>query len=67
MKEELIKNDINFKHLNTLFFGGGTPSLMPLKVIEYIIDISKEIFGFKKDIEITLEANPNSHMKVKVY
>jgi len=61
MKEELIKNDINFNHLNTLFFGGGTPSLMPLKVIESIIDISHKIFGFKQDIEITLEANPNSY------
>ena len=34
MKEELIEHNINFRHLNTLFFGGGTPSLMPLKVIE---------------------------------
>ena len=61
MKDELIKNNINFKDLSTVFFGGGTPSLMPLKIIESIIDISKEIFGFKKDIEITLEANPSSY------
>ena len=61
MKKELIDNDIQFKHLNTLFFGGGTPSLMPLKIIECIIDMSNEIFGFKHDIEITLEANPNSY------
>ena len=65
MKEELIKNDINFKNLNTLFFGGGTPSLMPLKIIEFVIDISNEIFGFKQDIEITLEANPNSYDRKK--
>ena len=61
MKKELINNDIQFKHLNTLFFGGGTPSLMPLKIIECILDMSNEIFGFKHDIEITLEANPNSY------
>ena len=65
MKKELIDNDIQFKHLNTLFFGGGTPSLMPLKIIECIIDISNEIFGFKHDIEITLEANPNSYDRKK--
>ena len=65
MKEELIKNDINFKNLNTLFFGGGTPSLMPLQIIEFVIDISSEIFGFKQDIEITLEANPNSYDRKK--
>ena len=61
MKKELIDNNIQFKHLNTLFFGGGTPSLMPLKIIESIIDMSNEIFGFKNDIEITIEANPNSY------
>ena len=61
MREELIKNNINFKLLDTIFFGGGTPSLMPLKIVESIIDLSKEIFGFKKDIEITLEANPSSY------
>ena len=61
MKKELIDNDIQFKHLKSLFFGGGTPSLMPLKIIECIIDTSSEIFGFKQDIEITLEANPNSY------
>ena len=61
MKKELIDNNIQFKHLNTLFFGGGTPSLMPLKIIESIIDMSNEIFGFKHDIEITIEANPNSY------
>ena len=65
MKKELIDNDIQFKHLNTLFFGGGTPSLMPLKIIESIIDMSNEIFGFKHDIEITLEANPNSYDRKK--
>ena len=65
MKKELIDNDIQFKHLNTLFFGGGTPSLMPLKIIECIIDMSNEIFGFKHDIEITLEANPNSYDRKK--
>ena len=61
MKEELIENNISFKHLNTLFFGGGTPSLMPLKMVECILNMSKEIFGFKQDIEITLEANPSSY------
>ena len=34
MKEELIKKKISFKNLNAIFFGGGTPSLMPLEIIE---------------------------------
>ncbi len=48
MKEELIENNINFRHLDTLFFGGGTPSLMPLKIVENIIDISKKYLVLKK-------------------
>ena len=55
------KKKIDFKNLNTIFFGGGTPSLMPLEIIENIIDISSNIFGFDNEIEITLEANPSSY------
>ena len=65
MKEELSRNDIDFKNLNTVFFGGGTPSLMPLEIIENILDVSSKIFGFDKDVEITLEANPSSYDKMK--
>ena len=65
MKEELLRNDTDFKNLNTVFFGGGTPSLMPLEIIESILDVSSNIFGFDKDIEITLEANPSSYDKMK--
>ncbi len=65
MKEELLRNDIDFKNLNTVFFGGGTPSLMPLGIIERILDISSNIFGFDTDIEITLEANPNSYDRTR--
>ncbi len=65
MKKELVENNIDFKNLNTVFFGGGTPSLMPLKIIESILDVSSNIFGFDTDIEITLEANPSSYDKMR--
>ena len=61
MRRELIDKNIEFKNLSTIFFGGGTPSLMPLEIIENIMDISKNIFSFDKNIEITLEVNPNSY------
>ena len=51
MKEELLRNNINFKNLNTIFFGGGTPSLMPLRITERILDISSNVFGFDTEIE----------------
>ena len=44
--------------LASLYFGGGTPSLMPLAVIETVIDACARLWGFEADAEITLEANP---------
>ena len=57
---EKTANRINSKPLTSIFFGGGTPSLMPAIMVEKIIDKANELFGFTNDIEITLEANPTS-------
>ena len=65
MKKQLLKHGVNFNKLNAIFFGGGTPSLMPLEIIESILNISSNIFGFEENIEITLEANPSSYEKNK--
>ena len=46
--------------LPSLYFGGGTPSLAPLAVIEAVIDACASLWGFEPDAEITLEANPTS-------
>lgn len=46
--------------LSSIFFGGGTPSLMPAFVVEGVIDTAATIFGFEPAIEITAEANPTS-------
>jgi putative oxygen-independent coproporphyrinogen III oxidase len=48
------------KNITSIFFGGGTPSLMPLSLIESIIKEFHTICSFDKNIEITLEANPTS-------
>jgi putative oxygen-independent coproporphyrinogen III oxidase len=48
------------KMLSSLFFGGGTPSLMPPELVERLITYAEELFGFDPDIEITAEANPTS-------
>ena len=65
MKEQLSKHNVSFNKLNTIFFGGGTPSLMPLEIIDTILNISSLLFGFEENIEITLEANPGSYDKEK--
>lgn len=46
--------------LNTVFFGGGTPSLMEAATVQGIVDCVRATWTLANDIEITLEANPGS-------
>ncbi|HEY0011647.1 MAG TPA: radical SAM protein, partial [Allosphingosinicella sp.] len=48
------------RRLTSIFFGGGTPSLMPPETVAAIIDAAQSHWGFAPGIEITLEANPSS-------
>lgn len=48
------------RHLTSIFFGGGTPSLLTADAIHRLIEIAVSLFPPKKNIEITLEANPSS-------
>lgn len=46
--------------LASIFFGGGTPSLMPPETVAALIAAAERHWRFAPDIEITLEANPSS-------
>ncbi len=46
--------------LTSIFFGGGTPSLMDPPTVAAVIDAARQYWRTAEDIEITLEANPNS-------
>lgn len=46
--------------LTSIFFGGGTPSLMPPALVAELLQEAERLWGFAPDIEITLEANPSS-------
>ncbi|GAA6200705.1 radical SAM family heme chaperone HemW [Aquicoccus sp. SU-CL01552] len=46
--------------LNSIFFGGGTPSLMAPETVAAVIEAARAHWPFANDIEITLEANPGS-------
>ena len=48
------------RRLGSIFFGGGTPSLMPPSTVAALIAAAEVHWGFAPDIEITLEANPSS-------
>lgn len=46
--------------LHSIFFGGGTPSLMPPALVGALLAEAEKLWGFEPEIEITLEANPSS-------
>ena len=48
------------RRADTVFFGGGTPSLMPAETVAAIIERIDTLWGLAGDAEITLEANPTS-------
>ena len=48
------------RRLGSIFFGGGTPSLMPAQTVAALLAAAERHWGFAPDIEITLEANPSS-------
>ncbi|MBN2970787.1 coproporphyrinogen III oxidase [Roseomonas aeriglobus] len=48
------------RRLGSIFFGGGTPSLMPPETVAALLAAAENAWGFTDDIEITLEANPSS-------
>ena len=48
------------RKLGSIFFGGGTPSLMPPETVAALIEAAGAHWRFTADIEITLEANPSS-------
>ena len=65
--EKALVNELRFlsrnqsqKKLKSIFFGGGTPSLMKPETVFEAIQTAKKIWAVKQPIEITLEANPSS-------
>lgn len=69
LKEEMIhgikkeislrKDELQNKKLQSLYFGGGTPSILGVDALKTITDEVLKHFSFENDIEITLEANPD--------
>lgn len=48
------------RSLSSIFFGGGTPSLMPPATVAGVIDAATDVFSASNTLEVTLEANPSS-------
>ncbi len=51
------------KIIETIFFGGGTPTTLPVKSLARILETCRDRFPLSPDCEITLEANPATILK----
>ena len=48
---------------DTIYFGGGTPSILEPELIGKIISVSKSQFDIEKNVEITVECNPSKNLE----
>ena len=64
---ERIEERLNGHKISSIYFGGGTPSLLPLNQLEQILSWCKASTAWpEKTFEITLEANPEDLTKEKL-
>lgn len=56
--QEMAWVGADFPQADTLYFGGGTPSLLPTPILGEIIERAASLWGLSTDAEITLEMNP---------
>ena len=68
-KKQLKENDIEQLEVQTIYFGGGTPSILQADAILRCLDAIRETFTVSETAEITLEMNPGTvtREKLKAY
>lgn len=69
LKREIVsrKDYLGGEKVKTIYFGGGTPSLLPTKYIDEILKILNNNFDLVSNPEITLEANPDTIDKEQLF
>lgn len=63
---ELRKSELGSENIETVYFGGGTPSVLSVEEINKILDAVGRNFTMIANPEITLEANPDDLSKEKI-
>jgi oxygen-independent coproporphyrinogen III oxidase len=58
--EQAQQSDGSLRRARTIFFGGGTPSLLTVAQVRRLLNACRAAFALDEDAEITLEANPGT-------
>ncbi|WP_456461609.1 radical SAM family heme chaperone HemW [Lutibacter sp.] len=68
IKKELLvrKNELGSELIETIYFGGGTPSLLTAKELESVFSVIYKNYKVVNNAEITLEANPDDLTEQKI-
>lgn len=56
---ELRKHEFETETVSTIYFGGGTPTLLKSNQLQQIIERVYQLFNMESEVEITVEANPD--------
>ncbi|MBI5160998.1 MAG: coproporphyrinogen III oxidase [Micrococcales bacterium] len=59
-REILARAGVGTRPVSTVFFGGGTPTLLPVADLARMLDAVRGAWGLAPDAEVTTEANPDS-------
>jgi len=65
-KEAFLRKGYITEKVETIYFGGGTPSLLSADDLQYTLESLRNNFQFDENIEITLEANPDDIIEEKL-
>ena len=64
--EAALRKNYLHQNINTIYVGGGTPSLLSIHDLQVMMDKLKSLFTIDEDTEITLEANPDDISEEKL-
>ena len=69
LKKEIVdrRSYLGDELVETIYFGGGTPSLLPTKYVEEILELLNKNYNIISNPEITLEINPDTIDKEKMF
>ena len=59
--------ELAHEHVNTIYFGGGTPSLLPSSLLQRVLDNIYACYRVAEDAEVTLEVNPDDSVDATAF